>query len=184
MRVGAVVLAAGEGRRFRAAGGELKQLARVDGRPLVEGALRAMEAAPFEDHVLVLGYAADDVAAGVELGSFRPAVHEGWSQGMASSLHAALAALDDCDAAVVVLGDALGLDGQAVVRVAGAVRSARGSFVAARYARRWSHPVGLARSRWPELPAVGEEGARALGSPDYTVDCRDLPEPGDLDRPA
>jgi CTP:molybdopterin cytidylyltransferase MocA len=184
VRVGAVVLAAGEGRRFRQAGGGIKQLALVDGRPLIEGALRAMEAAPFEDHVLVLGNAADDVAAGIEPGAFRPVVHEGWAQGMASSLRAGLAALDDCGAAVVVLGDALGLDGQAVVRVADAVRSALGSFVAAQYDRRWSHPVGLTRSRWLELPSVGEEGARALGAPDYTVDCRDLSEPGDLDRPA
>jgi CTP:molybdopterin cytidylyltransferase MocA len=184
VRVGALVLAAGEGRRFREAGGGIKQLAPVDGRPLVEGALRAMEAAPFEDQVIVLGYAAEDVVAAIELGAFRPVVHAGWAHGMASSLHAGLAALGDCAAAVIVLGDVLGLDGQAVVRVADAVRSDRGSFVAAQYARRWSHPVGLARSRWPELPAVGEEGARALGAPDYTVDCRDLSEPGDLDRPA
>jgi CTP:molybdopterin cytidylyltransferase MocA len=184
MSVGAVVLAAGEGRRFREAGGGTKQLAPVDGRPLVEGALRAMEAAVFEDHVVVLGHAADDVAAAVEFGAFRPVVHEGWAQGMASSLHAGLAALDDCDAAVVVLGDALGLDGQAVVRVADALRLDLGSFVAAQYAGRWSHPVGLRRSRWPELPAAGEEGARALGAPDYKVDCLDLSEPGDLDRPA
>jgi CTP:molybdopterin cytidylyltransferase MocA len=184
VRVGALVLAAGEGRRFREAGGGIKQLAPVDGRPLVEGALRAMDAAPFEDHVLVLGYAAEDVVAAVELGAFRPVVHAGWAHGMASSLHAGLGALDDCDAAVIVLGDALGVDGQGVVRVADAVRSALGSFVAAQYARRWSHPVGLDRSRWSELPSVGEEGARALGAPDYTVDCRDLSEPGDLDRPA
>jgi CTP:molybdopterin cytidylyltransferase MocA len=184
VRVGAVVLAAGEGRRYREAGGGLKQLAPVRGRPLVEGPLRAMEEARFDDRVLVLGYAAAEVESAVEVGAFRPVVHDGWVEGMASSLKAGLSALDRCDAAVIVLGDALGLQSEAVVRISAAVRGACGSFVAAGYAARWSHPVGLVRGRWAELPAEGEQGARALGSPDYIVDCRDLPEPGDLDRPS
>jgi nicotine blue oxidoreductase len=184
VRVGALVLAAGEGRRYREAGGGLKQLAPVQGHPLVEGPLRVMEEAPFDDRVLVLGYAAVEVEAAVEVGAFRPVVHDGWAKGMASSLKAGLEALDRCDAGVIVLGDALGLQAEAVVRVSAAVRGERGSFVAAGYAARWSHPVGLLRGRWPELPVEGEQGARALGWPDYVVDCRDLAEPGDLDRPS
>jgi nicotine blue oxidoreductase len=183
VRVGALVLAAGAGRRYREAGGGIKQLAPVDGRPLVERALRVMEAVPFDDRVVVLGYAADEVAAAVDVGGFRPVVHEGWVAGMASSLRAGLAALEGCDSAVIVLGDALGIDARAVARVAEAVRAGEGTFVAARYGAGWSHPVGLARPRWDELPSTGEQGARALGAPDYEVDCGDLPEPGDLDVP-
>ena len=53
--IGGVLLAAGAGTRFRAAGGDIKLLARVDGRPLVERALAALAAAPLGDRVIVLG---------------------------------------------------------------------------------------------------------------------------------
>jgi len=183
VRVGALVLAAGEGRRYREAGGGIKQLAPMGGRPLVEGALRVLDAVAFDDRVVVLGYEADEVLEAIEVGGFRPVVHEGWAAGMASSLRAGPAALDECDAAVVVLGDAVGIDERAVARVAEAIRAGEGSFVASRYRGGWSHPVGLARARWDDLPPTGEQGARALGLPDYDVDCGDLPEPGDLDVP-
>ena len=104
--IGGVLLAAGEGSRFRAAGGGIKLLAPVDGRPLVERALAALAAAPLGDRVIVLGAHGDEVLAAIDLHGARPVRNERWERGLASSLRAGLDALDPaCTAALVVLGD-------------------------------------------------------------------------------
>ncbi|MEA2445246.1 MAG: molybdenum cofactor cytidylyltransferase, partial [Thermoleophilales bacterium] len=59
--IAGIVLAAGAGTRF----GGRKQLAELDGRPLLEHALEALESAPVADRIVVLGADAADVAAGV-----------------------------------------------------------------------------------------------------------------------
>ena len=92
--IGGVLLAAGAGSRFRAAGGGIKVLAPVAGRPLVEWALAALAAAPLGDRVIVLGAHGDDVLAAIDLQGARPVRNEQWERGMASSLRAGLAALD------------------------------------------------------------------------------------------
>ena len=98
--IGGVLLAAGAGSRFRAAGGGVKLLAPVDGRPLVEWALAALAAAPLGDRVIVLGAHADELLAAIDLHGARPVRNEHWERGMASSLQAGLAALDPaCTAA-------------------------------------------------------------------------------------
>ena len=57
------MLAAGAGERF----GGPKQIAELDGRPLLEHALAAMEAAAVDRRVVVLGARADEVRAAVPL---------------------------------------------------------------------------------------------------------------------
>jgi CTP:molybdopterin cytidylyltransferase MocA len=182
--IGGVLLAAGEGARFRAAGGGLKLLAPLGGRPLVEWALEAMAAAPLGDRVIVLGAHADELLAATDLHGARPVRNDHWERGMASSLGAGLAALDPaCTAALVVLGDGPTLAAEAIRRVAAAAEGAEGIVVAG-YGERSGHPVAIPRTLWAQLPQVGEQGARALGEPALVVDCSDLPEPGDADTPA
>jgi len=182
--IGGVLLAAGAGSRFRAAGGDIKVLAEVDGRPLVEWALAALAAAPLGDRVLVLGAHGDDVLAAIDPQGARVVRNERWERGMASSLRAGLAALDPaCTAAVVVLGDGPALSAEAIRRVALAAEGAEG-LVSARYGERNGHPVAIPRALWAQLPEEGEQGARVLGRPTVLVDCSDLPAPGDADTPA
>jgi nicotine blue oxidoreductase len=182
--IGGVLLAAGAGSRFRAAGGDIKVLAHVAGRPLVEWALAALAAAPLGDRVLVLGAHADDVLAAIDPQGARVVRNEQWQRGMASSLRAGLAALDPaCTAAVVVLGDGPALSAAAIRRVALAAEGAEG-LVSARYGERNGHPVAIPRALWAQLPEDGEQGARVLGRPTVLVDCSDLPAPGDADTPA
>jgi nicotine blue oxidoreductase len=182
--IGGVLLAAGAGSRFRAAGGGIKLLASVDGRPLVEGALAALAAAPLGDRVIVLGAHGDEVLAAIDLHGARAVRNDDWERGMASSLRAGLAALaPDCTAALVVLGDGPALSAEAIRRVAVAAANADG-LVSARYGDRNGHPVAIPRALWSRLPHEGEEGARVLGSPSLVVDCSDLPAPGDADTPA
>ena len=64
--IAGVVLAAGSGSRF----GGAKQLAELDSRPLLEHALRAVEAVPaLERIVVVLGARAQEIRAGVDFGA-------------------------------------------------------------------------------------------------------------------
>jgi CTP:molybdopterin cytidylyltransferase MocA len=182
--IGGVLLAAGAGSRFRAAGGGVKLLADLDGRPLVEWALLALAAAPLGDRVIVLGAHADELRAATDLHGARPVLNEEWERGMASSLQAGLAALDPaCSAALVVLGDGPTLAAEAIRRVAVAAEGAAG-LVAATYGGRHGHPVAIPRELWGRLPQEGEQGARVLGEPSVLVDCSDLPAPGDADTPA
>jgi CTP:molybdopterin cytidylyltransferase MocA len=183
--IGGVLLAAGAGSRFRAAGGDIKLLAPFDGRPLVERALAALATAPLGDRVIVLGAHAVELLEAVDLHGARPVRNEHWERGMASSLQVGLAALDPaCTAAVVVLGDGPLLAAEAIRRVAAAAEGAE-LLVAATYdGVRGGHPVAIPRALWKRLPQTGEQGAKALGEPGRLIDCSDLPPPGDADTPA
>jgi CTP:molybdopterin cytidylyltransferase MocA len=185
VNVSGIVLAAGAGTRFREAGGGIKLLAPVDGHPLIERPLHAVLAAGLDDVVVVLGSGATEVRAGADLSGARVLVHAGWADGMASSLAAALATLsDECEAALVVLGDGPGLTSEAVRRVAARIAVGDAQLVGARYADGRAHPVAIVRALWPRLPQTGEDGARALGVAPLDVDCSDLSPPGDADTPA
>src|ERR687897_1623025 len=99
--------------------GRPKQLAELDGRPLLAHALAALDTAPVAggsgslkprspvDHVVVaLGGAAGEVLERVDLGRAEPLVVEGWTAGMGHVLASTLAqAGDDWAAVVVLLGD-------------------------------------------------------------------------------
>jgi CTP:molybdopterin cytidylyltransferase MocA len=182
--IGGVLLAAGAGTRFRAGGGDIKLLAPVDGRPVVERALAALAAAPLADRVVVLGAYADELTAAADLHGARPVRNAHWNRGMASSLQVGLAALDPaCTAAVVVLGDGPLLTAEAIRRVAEAAEGADVVVAASYDGARGGHPVAIPRSLWARLPQTGEQGARVLGEPGLLVDCSDLPPPGDADTP-
>jgi nicotine blue oxidoreductase len=184
LRVGAVLLAAGAGSRFREAGGGIKVLADVGGRPLIERPLAALRAAGIAEIVVVLGSGAEEVERLADLGGARVVVHPGWADGMASSLRAGLAALPaTVGVALVVLGDGPRLHAAAVERVAARAAAADAPLVRARYASGPAHPVAIARELWDRLPERGEDGARALGVRPVDVDCEDLGAPGDADTP-
>ena len=114
MRIGGLVLAAGEGSRF----GGTKQLAAVGGRPMLEHALASVAA--LSPRVVVLGHEADAILAAVDLQGARAVVCPEWEEGQAASLRCGVAALGDVDAAVVVLGDQPRITAGAVAAVAGA----------------------------------------------------------------
>ena len=96
--IGGLVLAAGAARRF----GAPKQLADLDGVPLLEHALRTMTSAPVGRVVVVLGAGADEVAAGVDLHGADPVVCGRWEEGQSASLACGLAELTGCEAVVVI----------------------------------------------------------------------------------
>ena len=168
----AVVLAAGEGRRF----GGPKQLHVIDGITMLERVLMAVERSGIGPRLVVLGAHAERITADVPLHGAIAVVSPRWGDGQAASLRAALEVLPEpIDEALVVLGDGPGLDPRAIRRTAAAGHGVR----AADYGRGRSHPVVLPRSHWAALPATGDTPARDLEA--RLVDCRGLPEPGDVD---
>jgi CTP:molybdopterin cytidylyltransferase MocA len=172
--IAAVVLAAGEGRRY----GGLKQLHPVAGAPMLGEVLAAVERSGIAERVVVLGARAGEVLAAVDLHGARPVICEPWRDGQAASLHAGLTALpEEADRALVVLGDGPGLDPEAVRRMAGQPASER--VLAADYGAGRSHPVVIPRTLWGQIPRHGETPVRPLGA--ELVDCRDLRPPGDVD---
>jgi CTP:molybdopterin cytidylyltransferase MocA len=145
MTAAALVLAAGGGSRF----GGTKQLATVRGRPLLEHALAAVAAV--SPRVVVLGHAADDIQAGVDLHGATPVLCPDWEDGQAASLRCGLATLAGADAVLVVLGDQPGLTPAAI----DALLAADGDedAVRATYGGEPGHPVLLRR---PLLARAGE----------------------------
>jgi molybdenum cofactor cytidylyltransferase len=176
VRIGALVLAAGEGRRF----GGTKQLAELDGRPLLEHALAAVTGV--SPRVVVLGHAAEEIRAGVDLHGAQPVVCERWREGQSASLRCGLDALAGVDAVLVVLGDQPGITAAAVeaVLAAGGDEDA----VRALYDGVPGHPVLLLRpllDREGEL--TGDTGFRDLlmGARVRGVEVGHLADPADID---
>lgn len=179
--IGGLVLAAGAASRF----GAPKQLADLDGVPLLEHVLRTMTAAPVERVVVVLGSAADEVAAGVDLHGADPVVCGRWEEGQSASLACGLAELAGCEAVVVTLGDQPRVSPEAIRRVISARNGA--AAVRATYNGNPGHPVLLERELFDQLRNVsGDKGARNLLLSVHVLDvpCDDLGGGEDVDTPA
>jgi molybdenum cofactor cytidylyltransferase len=179
--IGGLVLAAGAATRF----GAPKQLAELDGVPLLEHSLRTMAAAPVDRVVVVLGSGADEILARVDLHGADAQVCERWAEGQAASLACGLGELADCDAVIVTLGDQPRMSLEAITRVIEARNGA--SAVRATYSGNPGHPVLLERDLFEPLRNVsGDKGARNLlvSAQVLDVPCDDLGGGEDVDTPA
>ena len=180
----AVVLAAGGASRF----GSAKQLAELDGVPLLEHAIRAVEAVPaIERIVVVLGARADEIRAGVDIGSAEVVVCEDWASGQAASLRCGIEAVGGADAVVLTLGDMPKITPQVIARFAdlaaehGPRTRARAVFDGAP-----GHPVALGSDYFADVAALqGDVGAREvlkrIGA--YPIECGHLCAGIDIDTP-
>ena len=183
--IAGVVLAAGSGSRF---GSSAKQLAELDGIPLLEHALRAVEAVPaIERIVVVLGARAQEILAAVEFGDAEPVVCADWADGQAASLRCGIAAVADADAAVLTLGDMPRITPQVIARFADlAGEHGRRARARAVYDGLPGHPVVLGRDYFDQIAALqGDVGARevlkAIGA--HRIECGHLCSPVDVDTP-
>ena len=160
MTVLGVVLAAGAGQRFRASGGSgPKQLALVEGTHLVVRALEAALRAGLDEVAVVQGAVA---LSGVVPEGVTVLGNEGWAEGVATSLHVAVAhaVAGGRGALVVGLADQPGVTSAGWAAVATAALGV--PIAVATYDGRRGNPVRLAASVWADLPVSGDEGARAL----------------------
>jgi molybdenum cofactor cytidylyltransferase len=167
-----LILAAGEGRRF----GGPKQLAPLDGRPLIEHALAALSS--LERVVVVLGARADEVRAGADLGTAEVVICEDWAEGIGASLRRGIAALGAVDEVVIALADQPFITPAAVERV----RAAAGPAARAVYGGIPGHPVAIRRPLLDRAGALrGDGGFRDLLDGVVQVDCSDVADPRDID---
>ena len=174
--IAGVVLAAGEGRRF----GGGKQLALLDGRPLLEHALAEAAATDgLERRFVVLGANAERILATVEMHGHEVVLCSDWAEGMAASLRAGVGAARSAGAGAILitLGDQPRIGAEAIARVLAARGGPDGDSRAVRasYGSVPGHPALL------ELQ--GDEGARGVftSANTYLVPCDDVAVPTDVD---
>ncbi|MBS1676664.1 MAG: nucleotidyltransferase family protein [Actinobacteria bacterium] len=178
-KVASVVLAAGAAIRF----GGRKQLALLEGRPLLEHALAVAAASGTDLTVLVLGAYAEEIEAAVDLGDARVVRAPDWELGRAASLRAGLAALpDDVEAALIGLGDEPYVSPATAARLLAGRRPGLAALRAS-YAGRPGHPVLVERELFARLESPGDRKPgqilKAAGA--LLVPCDDLGTSVDID---
>lgn len=182
--IGAVVLAAGQAARF----GAIKQLARLDGRPLLEHALDTLHNVPaIAQTVVVLGEHAEAIRAGTNLGDARAVVCADWAGGPTRSLLAGLDALGDVDALLVLLGDQPRISPQVIAMVLDEGLIARPAATRALYAGAPGHPVLIRQKLFDALRASGgPHGARDLlaAAGVHGIEAGHICDPADIDTQA
>jgi molybdenum cofactor cytidylyltransferase len=182
--ISGIVLAAGEATRF----GSLKQLHEVDGSPMAQHAVRALNEAGISDIVVVTGNEADSVEAALTLpGGARFVRNPRYKEGQASSLAAALHEMnDDSEGAVVLMADQPGVAAATVSELVAAFIATRAKIVRAVY-RDGPGPSLLSREIYAEAGHLhGDAGARILiaSHPDWVQEVRiDQNAPPDVDTP-
>jgi molybdenum cofactor cytidylyltransferase len=177
--ISGLVLAAGAATRF----GSAKQLADLDGRPMLEHSILAMIAAPVGRVVVVLGSGAEEVLQAVDLHGADAVVCERWAEGQSASLACGLAELSGSEAVVVTLGDQPFVSPDAIRRVI-AARGNGAAAVRATYHGEPGHPVLLERRLFERMRDVtGDHGARNLLISTRTreIPCDDLGGGQDVD---
>jgi molybdenum cofactor cytidylyltransferase len=154
----AVVLAAGEARRF--GGGKLA--VSLEGRPLLQHVLDGLVEAGIPDPLVVVP-PRTDLDGAISWGAARRVVNPDPTRGLASSLvagwTAALAAHPDADAVLVALGDQPRVPAAVVRRLLEAPLEPARPFVAPRWSDGGRNPVRIELAAAPLVEAaVGDRG--------------------------
>ena len=159
-RVVAIILAAGEARRF----GSPKQLLDWKGQPLLRHVALQALAAPVAEIIVVLGAHAPRVAPAVHGLPVVLAVNHAWRQGMSASVKVGLrAARVEPDAAIFLLADQPLVGPELIHRVIQAHITTGATIVAPRAGHRPGNPVLFARAHFPELMQLtGDQGGRGV----------------------
>lgn len=158
--VAAVVLAAGASSRL----GQPKQLVPIAGRPALAHTLGALRASTVDRIIVVLGHAAEEIAAALDMTSVAIVRNAQYAEGQSTSVQAGVKALaDDVGAALMVVGDQPMLAPAVVNAIVRAYEETGGPFIVPVYEGEWGNPVLLARATWPLLDNLkGDTGARPI----------------------
>ena len=156
--VAGLVLGAGGSRRL----GRPKQLLPYRGGTLLGHAVVVARACPFDQLVVAVGGAAEEVRARVDLAGADVVVNDAYGSGCSSSIAAALAALDPrCDLLVLMLGDQPGVTAATVESLLAGRRGA--PLAACRYDGR-ARPPDRLRPRGLPRPRGAPRGQGRLAA--------------------
>ncbi|GAB5462189.1 NTP transferase domain-containing protein [Hoeflea alexandrii] len=162
--VGVVLLAAGRASRMGEQAGH-KLLAEFDGETLIRRMAGTALSSKAAETVVVTGHRSADIEASLKGLDVRLVRNGDYETGMASSLKTGLAALgNECDGALVLLGDMPALTAAHLDRLIGAFADHRGrAIVRACDGERRGNPVILPAIAFAEaMELTGDVGARAL----------------------
>jgi molybdenum cofactor cytidylyltransferase len=172
-----LVLGAGGSKRL----GRPKQLLPYAGGTLLGHVVGVARECAFDQLVVAIGGAADEVRARVDLRGAEVVVNEAYGEGCSSSIAAALKVVDPrCDVLVLMLGDQPGVTADTVA----ALLAGRGDaeLAVCRYDDGRGHPIAFARSMFGKLADLhGDKGVWRLvdqGAQDVRVAG---PVPRDVD---
>jgi molybdenum cofactor cytidylyltransferase len=147
--VAGLVLAAGGSRRL----GRPKQLLPYGDGTLLDAALRTARACAFDQLLVAVGGAADEVRATLDLDGAHVVVNDAYGAGCSSSIAASLTALDPrADVLVLLLGDQPGVTAATVA----ALLAGRGEspLAVCRYDDGRGHPFAFGRAVFGDLAAL------------------------------
>ena len=153
--IAAFVLAAGLSRRM----GTNKMLLPFGERTVLSQVLAVLRDCPLDEIVIVTGHEQEKIEAMMsrhvsQQGGLRFVYNPDYAAGdMLSSIQAGLAALkDDCDAALVALGDQPHIERRCVEPVLAAHE--KGAVIIPSFNRHGGHPVLIDRACWPDILAL------------------------------
>jgi molybdenum cofactor cytidylyltransferase len=153
-----LVLGAGGSKRL----GRPKQLLPYGDGTLLGHVVETARACGFDQTIVALGGAADEVRAAVDLEGAEVVLNDAYGEGCSSSIAAALAVVEPrCDVLVLMLGDQPGVTADSV----GRLLAARGGapLAVCRYDDGRGHPIAFARSALPALAELhGDKGVWRL----------------------
>jgi CTP:molybdopterin cytidylyltransferase MocA len=176
--IAGLILAAGAGSRFDSERSKL--LATLDGRPLLEWAVRAACAVPeLERVVVVLGARAEEVRVRVDFGRAETTVCRDWEDGQSASLRHGVGVLGEPDKVIVLLGDEPLVTPAAIARFLDEPGGAR-----AVYGDRPGHPAVLGPEQLAAIGQLeGDRGARDLLARGPRIEAGHLCSAADVDTP-
>jgi CTP:molybdopterin cytidylyltransferase MocA len=144
--------------------GAPKQLLRAGENTLLERALNAARRSLASEVVLVLGFAADEILQTISTDGLKVVTHHAYQEGMGSSLHAGIAAVDpEAQAALIMLADQPFVRSSTLDMLMQHHRQGGPQVVIPTYRGFRGNPVLLDRSLFPEIAQIrGDVGCRAI----------------------
>ncbi|HUO03218.1 MAG TPA: molybdopterin-binding/glycosyltransferase family 2 protein, partial [Rhizomicrobium sp.] len=174
-RIGAIILAAGNSSRMRASGqGVNKLLQTLGGKPMLRHVAEVALASAASDVVVVTGNEKAGVTKALHGLPVTFADNPDYSKGLSTSLISGLNILpEDCDGALILLGDMPAIDSHLLDRLIAAFDPAEDrAIVVASHDGRRGNPVLWAKRFFPEMRGLsGDAGARALFAPYAGLIC-------------
>lgn len=158
--VAAIVLAAGESRRF----GQPKQLLPVGSKTMIQHVVDIALDSPVEQVIVVLGCRAAEIGASITDRPVQVVVNREWKSGLSSSVQAGLSAVEpQVGAALFVLADQPGVTAEVIAKLIERYRKTGALIVVPTNRGRRGNPVLFGRSLFAELMEVrGDQGGRQL----------------------
>jgi molybdenum cofactor cytidylyltransferase len=164
MGVPAIILAAGASRRL----GQPKQLVRVLGEALLARTIRVVDKSASTPILVVLGAHRESILADIDLSNAHPVINPNWEQGIATSIHAGIDALQqlhpDATAVLLLVCDQPNLTAEHLrLLIETHTLACEPTIVASQYAGIAGIPAIFPLSQFAHLMALqGDTGARHL----------------------